>query len=246
MFYITPCPAKIISIKQPAEKEESYFDGAVAIKDIYPALVSSLSKGRSFNKSLKGSTSDVGFRWAREGGVSIEINQDRKLSVSGIQNVTKVFDDIENGLLRDIDFVECHTCLNGCVGGPLTVQNTYLSRANLIRLERQYRDRDVVNTEVFNSRYDDGFYFLKQEVLPRPLERFGADIKTAISKERKKQKINEKLPGIDCGACGSPDCKTFAEDVLKGHTELKNCPVENSSKTDRSGKELSLIEEETK
>ena len=33
--------------------------------------------------------------------------------------------------------------------------------------------------------------------------------------------IYELLPQIDCGSCGAPTCRTFAEDVVKGecHTD---------------------------
>jgi Fe-S-cluster-containing hydrogenase component 2 len=37
--YVAPCPAKIVSIKQPAEKAKSWFDGAVSIRDAYSILL---------------------------------------------------------------------------------------------------------------------------------------------------------------------------------------------------------------
>ncbi|MCK5345064.1 MAG: 4Fe-4S binding protein, partial [Candidatus Heimdallarchaeota archaeon] len=37
-IYITPCPAKMISIKQPAEKIKSHLDGAISINDIFNKL----------------------------------------------------------------------------------------------------------------------------------------------------------------------------------------------------------------
>ena len=35
IFYIANCPAKIVSIRQPAEKAKSWFDDAITIKDTY-------------------------------------------------------------------------------------------------------------------------------------------------------------------------------------------------------------------
>ena len=31
------------------------------------------------------------------------------------------------------------------------------------------------------------------------------------------------LPGIDCGACGSPGCKALAEDIVRGEAQLSSC-----------------------
>ena len=37
------------------------------------------------------------------------------------------------------------------------------------------------------------------------------------------EKIMELLRGTDCAACGAPDCRTFAEDVVQGSASLKDC-----------------------
>ncbi len=31
------------------------------------------------------------------------------------------------------------------------------------------------------------------------------------------------LPGLDCGSCGSPTCRAYAEDVYNGHADLDGC-----------------------
>lgn len=31
------------------------------------------------------------------------------------------------------------------------------------------------------------------------------------------------LPGLDCGACGSPTCKTLAEDIVRGFANDTDC-----------------------
>ncbi len=33
----------------------------------------------------------------------------------------------------------------------------------------------------------------------------------------------EKVAGWGCGACGAPDCRTFAEDVVRGQAEMTDC-----------------------
>ena len=42
-----------------------------------------------------------------------------------------VFDDIESGKLKDIDFLECYACWAGCANGNLTVDNVYVCQAKL-------------------------------------------------------------------------------------------------------------------
>ncbi|WDC84845.1 (Fe-S)-binding protein [Caloramator sp. mosi_1] len=36
-------------------------------------------------------------------------------------------------------------------------------------------------------------------------------------------KLINILPGTDCGLCGSPSCKAFAEDVAKGLANIGDC-----------------------
>ena len=53
------------------------------------------------------------------------------------------------------------------------------------------------------------------------------DFKTAIEKMSRIEEIYQTLPGIDCGACGSPTCRAFAEDIVLGRTD-KKCAVKGN------------------
>jgi Na+-translocating ferredoxin:NAD+ oxidoreductase RNF subunit RnfB len=33
----------------------------------------------------------------------------------------------------------------------------------------------------------------------------------------------ETIQGTDCAACGAPDCRTFAEDVVRGNASVEDC-----------------------
>ena len=37
------------------------------------------------------------------------------------------------------------------------------------------------------------------------------------------QKLRKRLPGYDCGSCGAPTCRAFAEDVVKGRAKESDC-----------------------
>ena len=39
------------------------------------------------------------------------------------------------------------------------------------------------------------------------------------------EELVAKLPQIDCGSCGAPTCRAFAEDVVKGEADMEDCVV---------------------
>lgn len=39
------------------------------------------------------------------------------------------------------------------------------------------------------------------------------------------QKLRDTLPGIDCGSCGAPTCRAFAEDVVRGTADIHQCVI---------------------
>jgi CO dehydrogenase/acetyl-CoA synthase gamma subunit (corrinoid Fe-S protein) len=45
------------------------------------------------------------------------------------------------------------------------------------------------------------------------------------------------LPKINCGACGSPTCRTFAEDVIDGELGLYDCVILKAKKLENELKE---------
>jgi len=221
-IYLTPCPAKILSIKQPAEKEKSQLDSAISIVDIYSPLLSAITSLKKEEESPKKSCG-IGMDWATLGGVTRSLKAEDCLAVAGLSNAIKVLNDIENGSLKDIEFVECLSCSGGCIGGSLTVENVYVSRSKVIKLvellgETPQQDRDKIR-----QLYRKNYFFMEAKLLPRTLKPLDRDISKAIEKMREKQTIYESLPKIDCGACGSPNCMAFAEDVVRGEVEIDNC-----------------------
>ena len=45
----------------------------------------------------------------------------------------------------------------------------------------------------------------------------------AMMKMQKLEEINDGLPGLDCGACGSPRCRSLAEDIVRGLAFETDC-----------------------
>ena len=49
------------------------------------------------------------------------------------------------------------------------------------------------------------------------------DINEALKKMDKIEEIRKKLPGLDCGSCGSPTCQALAEDIVGGYAREMDC-----------------------
>ena len=226
-FYLTPCPAKMISIRQPAEKGKSHLDGAISITDIYGPLLTAMEgieKG-SYRESLE-NICILGIGWAMDGGICRTLRLKNSLSVSGLPEVLSVFDDIERGKLRNIDFIEAYSCPQGCVGGSLTVENLYISYNKIVQLidTLQYEKiKACPDIREVRKLYKKKYFLLEGKFEPRPLIPLDKDLTKAIKKRKEKEDIYVSLPKIDCGICGSPTCLTFAEDVVMGKAKSTDC-----------------------
>ena len=60
-------------------------------------------------------------------------------------------------------------------------------------------------------------------IRPRSIMKLDEDMVLAMKKMQKINKIKAYLPGIDCAACGSPSCRTLAEDVVQGRSRTSDC-----------------------
>ncbi|MEZ7873043.1 MAG: (Fe-S)-binding protein, partial [Eubacteriales bacterium] len=49
------------------------------------------------------------------------------------------------------------------------------------------------------------------------------DMGAALDMMEQINQIQSRLPGHDCGACGSPSCAAFAEDVARGYCGELDC-----------------------
>ncbi|MCJ7679227.1 MAG: 4Fe-4S binding protein [Candidatus Aminicenantes bacterium] len=228
-FYITPCPVKMISIKQPAEKGKSHLDGAISIADIYGPLLSAMENVErgNYRKSLE-NICILGISWAMGGGVCRTLRLKNSLAVTGVSEVLKVFDDIERGKLKHIDFIEAYSCPQGCVGGSLTVENLYISYNKILKLVETLEFEKIKacpDIREVRRLYTQGYFGREGKLEPRPLKPLDRDLAQAIRKRKEKESIYESLPKIDCGACGSPTCMAFAEDVVIGEADISDCLI---------------------
>ena len=86
IFFISPCPAKVTSVKFPIGYEKSDVDQVVAIKDIYPKLISSMTKVVEENRVEDLSRSGrIGVGWGRIGGEAAGLLTDSYLAADGMK-----------------------------------------------------------------------------------------------------------------------------------------------------------------
>ena len=232
IIYIAPCPAKIISIKQPAEKAESWYNGALSINDVYSLLVPHvIAIKERFDKREIPDDFFFNTGWATLGSVARSVIHEKWLAVSGLDHVMKIFDDIENSRLRNIDFVEAMSCMLGCLSGPFSVENPYIARTNNIKQKARYETPVCIDDKEIFEKLEKGYYFIKKPILPRPTQYFDTDLVTSIKRLKERDRVFKRLPKIDCGCCGAPTCIAFAEDFVRGQVKLNECILltQNSS-----------------
>jgi len=234
IIHITPCPAKMVSINSPATLTKSYIDGAMSIRDIYPQILNALRKGEedALMRHLFPETqfSGIGMGWSLSGGETRGVKNHRAVAVSGVVDTMRVLDQVEEGLLQDIDLLECAVCPDGCVGGPLEVENRFLAKSRILQLVDAAGERAVVDPKDVSRLYHKNFLSFDHPATPvesRPLD---ADPTRAIRKAKRREKISAELPRKDCGICGAPDCRTLADDIVRGLAVLDDCPFVKKEK----------------
>jgi hypothetical protein len=225
IFYIAPCPAKIVSIHQPAEKARSYFDGAVSVSDVYSVLlphVVAIKETFDRRQVPEGFVFHPG--WSMLGSLTLTNGVKNWLAVSGVDHVMRILNDIESGRLRNTEFVEAMTCMLGCIGGTFCVENPYVSRANSMKQSIEYEKRIDIDDADVTKKFEEGYYNLEHPILPRPTTYFDTDLETSIKRMKEKERVYSKLPQVDCGCCGAPTCMAFADMLIKEKKKLEDCP----------------------
>ena len=216
VFFVTPCPAKMTSIRTYMFLKEPVISGAFSASDIYMELlpiIGSIDKPEKLARASR-----HGIAWGRGGGESAGVPTPRVLHADGIGNAIKVLEQIEtNGI--DADFIELNSCPGGCVGGPLNVENPFVAASrmeNMIVAEESSAPLEPVN-------FDDVMW--KNDLEPVYIMRLDDNFLVAMEKMAELERIYETLPKLDCGACGSPSCRAKAEDIVRGFSDDSDCIV---------------------
>lgn len=220
VFYISPCPAKLLAVTDPVGDYQPYVDWVIPLNTIYGDLYKELMKGDNTCCSYP---SLNGTKWAITGGQSESAGLTNYIAVHGMENIIQILDEIENGNLRNVDYVETLACIEGCVGGIFNIVNPFIAHSNINYILNNVKDECIIdNLENFDDMYDKGVFkfTLKADESPSKF-----NMKEAIIKREKIKEIFEKLPGLDCGSCGTPTCYALAEDIYNNEATLYDCIV---------------------
>jgi iron only hydrogenase large subunit-like protein len=224
IVHITPCPAKLVSINRPESRHKSYLDGAISIRDIFSQVIMRLKKpSRRFELQESRPSSGIGINWSITGGESGALKSTNTIAVSGVYDTIRALEDIESGKLKNIEYLECMICPDGCVGGPLTVEHRFIAKSNALKLIRMLGNTQMLDTFLVKKLFAENFFSFETSVQPKPFAALDPDKNLAIKKLKLKDRMVKKLPGTDCGVCGAPDCETFAEDIARDAAKIKDC-----------------------
>ena len=231
--FISPCPSKASYAKNGFASYKSYVDEVVSISDVYFSLISKMKKDESVPERLESGM--IGIGWAKSGGEANALFNSDYLAADGIENVIHVLDQVETGNIPPLEFIELNACTSGCVGGVLTIQNPFIAKARLQTI-RRYLPVSQNKPSSDASDYIPESYLFEELPEYSPISRLGSTIAESMRMMADIQKLRNDLPGIDCGACGAPSCKAFAEDIVKKLACPEDCPIKTAKLQD-GGKE---------
>jgi hypothetical protein len=231
LYYINPCPTKGASALSLDPHRSRSREVAIGINDLYPALKPQVEKVLSSDRMPFSwtsfefetcSTADAAYG-AMSGGEIARIEIDDCLAVHGLRETVDYLSKIEMGLLKDIEYIEFRTCREACLGGVLTVVDKYIAKRHVQKMVTTFGMGRRLPQDALLRQYEQGRFKIDKN--PEVLRKFFSSRKPTLSlaDAERIEKLVASLGCHDCGACGAPDCRVFAEDVVLGQAELNDC-----------------------
>ena len=235
IIFISPCPSKVTYVKSPLGTDHSEVDRVLAIKDVYPQLLSCM-KAVGDDPPEIGTSGKIGISWGRSGGEASGLFTEEDLAADGIENVIRVLEDMEDQKFTNLKFVELNACNGGCVGGVLTVENPYVAEVKLKRL-RKYMP--VARSHIEGNAEE--LVKWTKEVQYEPVFNLGNTMMESFARLNQVERLCKKLPGLDCGSCGAPTCKSLAEDIVRGEAVESDCVYYLRENLHKLSEEVSIL-----
>ena len=240
IFFISPCAAKVTNSRQPTTTHHSDVDGVLSIRDVYLEMIPIIGKMTPEDVEVLQLSTSEGIGWAASGGEGTASMVYNLVAVDGIENVITILERVENNKL-DVDFIEGLACVNGCLGGPLTVENSFVSTNRMKKIQKYVDDRGVKrDIPVAEGDIKLLWDMPLEPVAPHKLDE---NMFKALEKMEHIEEMYETLPHIDCGSCGAPTCHAFAEDVIRGEANMEDCIFMLRGKVRKMAKEMLVLSE---
>lgn len=221
LFYVVPCPSEVAVFKRQAFKDKSSNVKVLSIAQVYPEIMRALVK--QVEPQIQPRATLEAASWSIAGGEAAAFGMDNYLVVDGVENVIEVLGQIEMGKLDCVKYIEAKACVGGCVGGVLTVENKFVARRKAEAFEE-----GKFKAEFPNQPLEKYYSLSKKQICAekaehRPVFRLDSDVNIALRKIKQIEQVLAGLPGLDCGSCGAPTCKSLAEDIVQGMAEKFDC-----------------------
>lgn len=236
VFFITPCPAKMTSIKSPITIDKSAISGAISINDVFAKLFPIIRDIKESEELMQATMN--GVYWSRSGGEADSAGIENYIAVDGVENVIKILEEVEDDKVSGIDFIELSACLGGCVGGVLNVVNGYVAKNNIKMIAKDIPKRQEICD---SSGIELG---CSKKIVYEPVMELDEDFDKAMEMMDKLESIYDSLPKLDCGSCGAPSCKALAEDIVRGFADESYCIVNVKAKVRELASELESYDRE--
>jgi iron only hydrogenase large subunit-like protein len=219
IFYVTPCAAKIAAVKSPVGEKDSPVTGVINMDFIFNKTYTRIRQGKGDSCIIPNfrDLSGKAILWSLTNGESAHA-AGRSLAVDEIHNVINFLEQLENEEMKDIDFLELRACDESCAGGVLTTANRFFT---VERLKKQAEKAGSGNDN--QKKMTEKLDITIQPVQPRSMLKLDEDMPEALKKLKRVEEIGKCLPDVDCGACGSPGCKSLAEDIVQGYAKINQC-----------------------
>lgn len=226
IFYVTPCAAKIAALKSEAGYS-STIRGVINMDTLYNKVYHILKNRPKDYKSdceLPPPLTKKEMRWSQTNGEAKHF-PGRSLAIDEIHNVIDFLERLETtDEVRNVDFLELRACNRSCSGGVLTVANRFLTAERVIK---RSLNRGKIPM-IYASEHMEALAHLKQNisvppVKPKPKLPYEGTREEILQKMEQVRNLMCYLPGIDCGACGSPNCQNMAEDIVRHEAQFSDC-----------------------
>ena len=241
LCYITPCPAELVSIRSRLIGEMSTMDQVFGINDLYAELLKHV-KGRTTpdmrsiaDRQSKRFNLSRSLNWGMSGGEISGTRIERSLAVHGLKETITYLEKIEMGLFKEMEYIEFRTCPEGCLGGVLTTIDKYIAKGFIHKMLRIFGTGTGLQRKDIVDRYESGDFFYREDPAARAGEVEGPKGSLSMNQYLEIESLLEVIGGRNCSACGSPSCRIFAEDVVRGMVTLDHCVLLQARKT---GKDL--------
>lgn len=229
--HITPCPSDVMIERSLTMVERKNIDRAFGINSIYSSLFAHMEENEESDirpYSLERRDAFISGRclqWGMIGGEIAGMRIDRSMAVSGVQETVNYLEKIELGMFRNMEYIEFRACPESCLGGPLTVIDKYMAKSGVCRMIKMYGMGRRLPRSRIQKMVEEGYFFSPMDKNRLKLIQFFPERTLSIESMQKIENILERIRGKNCGVCGAPDCRTFAEDVIREDSKLKECIV---------------------